>query len=461
MMVYAYRQPSIPFIPILLIACLGACGPAEGNAAPTDTENPTKSNSSTGRPDATVSVEETPTALSKEYALLYASEGGVTIGPDGGIHRAASNTILRATIQDREVRHDYLILRNEQYESFDRFYWLKGDFSVLYFDERGYSGGGWYIYTFDSSKKCTECPTSIFDTLGYFPSPDGGWFGRQERDVFLRIQFISYERPSETMEYTIENLTEQLQHCSLNGFSQRPDFSSAVGRMAGTLRCNDPDEPEYHALQSLVIVDFKKQTLEFLPGLENIPLEDALFVESRWGGARFSPDGDKVALVVADSPDPEANLQIWIWSISASKYILKHDVAYQRFINCSSSEKLLYSVPAWSFSPDDWMNPTWSYDGRWLALGTGDILLINIETGEEKHLTHTDQVLERNPVWSPDNKFIAYTAYWKESQCPGKIVPSELFILPSDGSDPMPLDVSAPQSAKKDTWDCCAVWRPE
>ena len=164
---------------------------------------------------------------------------------------------------------------------------------------------------------------------------------------------------------------------------------------------------------------------------------------------------------MADSPDPDANLQLWVWSIRSRKYIFTHDVAYQRFIDCYSSEKLLYSVPAGAFSPDNWMNPVWSHDGQWLALGTGEILLINIQTGEERWLTHTDQVLERNPVWSPDDKLIAYTAHWKEAQCPEKIVPSELFVLPSDGSDPMPLDVSYIEGESKDTWDCCAVWRPE
>jgi hypothetical protein len=396
----------------------------------------------------------------KEYALLYASEEGKTTDSAGGIHRSSGSMINRAIITGKDVRQEYLFLRHEPVESIELFYWWNDATSVLFMDGSGYAGKGWYDYSGDSVQPCADCPTSYFDTLGFFPDGEGGWFGRQEINGALQLQFISYPLSSETLEYAMEFSAARRQNCYFLGFGQRPDFSGVAGRMAGTLRCNDPEEPQFHALHSLAVVDFRRGSLEFLPDLENISAEEGLSSELRWSGARFSPDGDKVAVVVADPADPDSR-QLWVWSINARQYLLKQDVEYQKLIDCPSSESLLLSVPAWSFSPDAWMKPAWSHDGRWLALGTGDILLINTETGGQRWLTRTEPVLERDPVWSPDDRWIVYTAHIKKSECPDAIVPSELYLLPSDGSGATPLNISSMENAPEGTWDCCAVWRPE
>jgi Tol biopolymer transport system component len=59
---------------------------------------------------------------------------------------------------------------------------------------------------------------------------------------------------------------------------------------------------------------------------------------------------------------------------------------------------------------------TWSPDGKRIAFagrgqgGPGDLFLIDADGRNLRHLTHTDDIEEHDPVWSSDGKRLAYFA---------------------------------------------------
>ena len=74
-------------------------------------------------------------------------------------------------------------------------------------------------------------------------------------------------------------------------------------------------------------------------------------------------------------------------------------------------------IEGWDLSPDA---------NRLLFFARGDVFTVPAESGITRNLTHTSDVHERDAVWSPDAKWIAYS-----SDATGE---DEIYIRPQDGS---------------------------
>jgi tricorn protease len=85
---------------------------------------------------------------------------------------------------------------------------------------------------------------------------------------------------------------------------------------------------------------------------------------------------------------------------------------------------------------------------RVIAVARGDLFSIPAKNGTPRNLTQTSNAHERDAVWSPDGKWIAYN-----SDATGE---NELYIRPQDGKGP-----AAQVTTGADTYYYQAIWSPD
>jgi dipeptidyl aminopeptidase/acylaminoacyl peptidase len=99
------------------------------------------------------------------------------------------------------------------------------------------------------------------------------------------------------------------------------------------------------------------------------------------------------------------------------------------FVSNISGRNNLWLVPSaggWpaqlTVSDQRQMAPTWSADGKWIAYMSDfggdeqwDIFMVSPKTGQVVNLTHTREIAELYPAWSPDSRYLAYTVKPKTS----------------------------------------------
>ena len=90
-----------------------------------------------------------------------------------------------------------------------------------------------------------------------------------------------------------------------------------------------------------------------------------------------------------------------------------------------------------------------SPDGQRAVFGArGDVFTVPAKDGNTRNLTQTSGVHERNAIWSPDGKWIAYI-----SDATGE---DEIYIIPQDGSGP-----AQQLTHNGDTYKYHMVWSPD
>jgi hypothetical protein len=98
---------------------------------------------------------------------------------------------------------------------------------------------------------------------------------------------------------------------------------------------------------------------------------------------RWSPDDQRIAFIGGKS----------IWTISSAGFEKTEIVSYDGTDTYAS-----------------WSCPSWSHDGAWLAYSDGNrIVLVKSDGSEEKRII-IEQDTAANPNFSPDGKYIAYSA---------------------------------------------------
>ena len=224
-----------------------------------------------------------------------------------------------------------------------------------------------------------------------------------------------------------------------------PDGKSLVYSMAGSLWKQDVESDEAIQLtdgdgydyQPDVSSDGKKlvfvryngvcaelMLLDLVSGqTKSLTDNKAVNLEPRW-----SPDGSKVAFV----------------STSNSGHFLLH---VANFSNDQFSEiKVLTpdhksAVKRYYYSAfDHAINPTWSKDGkeiymisnREIAHGTGDLVKINIESGNRILIHHEETSWRTKPDLSPDGTRLVYSSFLGRNW-------HQLWMLPANGGYPMQL----------------------
>ncbi len=85
---------------------------------------------------------------------------------------------------------------------------------------------------------------------------------------------------------------------------------------------------------------------------------------------------------------------------------------------------------------------------RALFTARGDVFTVPAENGNTRNLTETEGVREKDAVWSPDGKWIAYV-----SDATGE---EEIFIVPQDGKG-KPTQITT----GSDSWHFPPVWSPD
>ena len=133
-------------------------------------------------------------------------------------------------------------------------------------------------------------------------------------------------------------------------------------------------------------------------------LED-MFRFKRVSDPQLSPDGTRVAYVVADvlKDENRTNADIWLVNSDPSTGSGQAAAAPRKLTN----------------SPKRDAHPRWSPDGKWIAFestrdGGSQIYLLPVDGGEPRKITSisTDAA---QAMWSPDGKAIAFvSAVWPE-----------------------------------------------
>lgn len=78
-------------------------------------------------------------------------------------------------------------------------------------------------------------------------------------------------------------------------------------------------------------------------------------------------------------------------------------------ININITNDNVYGRTEWKDASDNMESSSISPDGkRMLAVARGDVFTLPAENGITRNLTQTNGAHERNPVWSPDGKLVAY-----------------------------------------------------
>ena len=170
---------------------------------------------------------------------------------------------------------------------------------------------------------------------------------------------------------------------------------------------------------------------------------------------RWSPDGKQIAVVTRDVPkDKDAREKK-----KKDKFdtiTVDHDLNYSHLwtINVETKDKKRLTEGAFSVQ-----TPQWSPDGKWIAYAASkagaqesiftdisedrdsDIFVIEATGGAVRKLT-TNPSADANPQWSPDGKWIAYTA-----NTDGWASKTDVMLIGVDGGAPKNLTASFIESA--------------
>jgi len=179
------------------------------------------------------------------------------------------------------------------------------------------------------------------------------------------------------------------------------------------------------------------KTLSFLSGRQDAKEKDQLWVLDRRGGEarmitelkvsisdyEWSPDSKKILLVIRDQEvKPDSMKEKPAKPIVIDRYHFKEDVAgylesrYSQFYLFDLETKKLDTLTTGKFNNSE---PAWSPDGKFIAFSSNrtpdadrntnsDIWIIEPKKGSVPRQLTTWVDYDRNPVWSPDGKTIAY-----------------------------------------------------
>lgn len=175
---------------------------------------------------------------------------------------------------------------------------------------------------------------------------------------------------------------------------------------------------------------------------------------------RWSPDGKQIAFITRDTPKDKAERE----KKKKDKFdtiTVDADLLYSHLwtINVESKEKKRLTEGEFSAS-----SPNWSPDGKWIAytasksssqesawtdisdFSNSDIFLVAATGGTARQLT-TNPGPDSNPQWSPDGKWIAFNS--SESNWAAK---SNVLLISVEGGEAKNLTADFIESAQSVNW---------
>lgn len=109
-------------------------------------------------------------------------------------------------------------------------------------------------------------------------------------------------------------------------------------------------------------------------------------------------------------------------------YLMDYATETINKVNISVHDDFPTARPRIEDVSDEISGSTVSPDGKWaLFSARGDIFVVSKEEGITKNLTNTSNAHDRNPVWSPDGKWISYMSDFSGEY--------EIFLVKPDGSE--------------------------
>jgi dipeptidyl aminopeptidase/acylaminoacyl peptidase len=179
--------------------------------------------------------------------------------------------------------------------------------------------------------------------------------------------------------------------------------------------------------------------------------------ENGVSGFRWSPDSKRLVFITRDTPKDKAERE----KKKKDKFdtiVVEQGFTYSHLwaINVESKEKKRLTDGAFSVE-----SAQWSPDGKWIAYAMSkngatessfaelapdrntDIYIISADGGQAKQLT-TNPAPDSNPQWSPDGKWIAYTASSDSKSWTAK---SDIMAISPDGGTPHNLTKDFLESA--------------
>ncbi len=202
---------------------------------------------------------------------------------------------------------------------------------------------------------------------------------------------------------------EAIQLTDGEGYDYQPDVSSD-GKKIIFVRYNGVSD-------ELMLLDLaSKQT-------KSLTDNKAVNLEPRW-----SPDGSKVAFV---STFNSGHFLLHVANVNGD---LLTETRCLTPDHKSVVKRYYYS------GFDHSINPTWSTDGkdiyfisnREIAHGTGDLMKLNVESGNQTRIHHEETAWRTKPDLSPDGTRLVYSSYLGRNW-------QQLWMLPAKGGYPMPL----------------------
>ena len=132
----------------------------------------------------------------------------------------------------------------------------------------------------------------------------------------------------------------------------------------------------------------------------------------------------------------------WLWLLDPAE-------GKPRKISIQLPDDERYARPRWAKVEDRITDASLGPDGkRAVFTARGDVFTVPAEQGDVRNVTRTQGVREKNAVWSPDGKWLAYF-----SDATGE---EELYVAAQDGkSAPVKLTAGPP------TWHFPPVWSPD
>jgi dipeptidyl aminopeptidase/acylaminoacyl peptidase len=166
-------------------------------------------------------------------------------------------------------------------------------------------------------------------------------------------------------------------------------------------------------------------------------------------GFRWSPDSKRISFITRDTPKDKAERE----KKKKDKFdtiVVEKDFTYSHLwtINVASKEKKRLTEGAFSVDAAQW-----SPDGKWIAYvrstngvqessyaelapdRNSDIYIIASDGGQARQLT-TNPASDSNPQWSPDGKWLAYTANDDAKSWAAK---TDIWLIGAEGGTPRNL----------------------